>query len=72
MAHSPFSSQITFLYTPDLEATAHFYEEILTLPLKLDQGTCRIYQVSQDGHELLRALTGEWAELVQVVKGMLS
>jgi catechol 2,3-dioxygenase-like lactoylglutathione lyase family enzyme len=50
MPHSTFSSQITFLYTPDLEATAHFYEEMLTLPLKLDQGTCRIYQVSRDGY----------------------
>lgn len=50
MTHPPFSSQITFLYTPDLAATAHFYEEMLTLPLKLDQGSCRIYQVSQDGY----------------------
>jgi catechol 2,3-dioxygenase-like lactoylglutathione lyase family enzyme len=50
MTHPPFSSQITFLYTPDLAATAHFYEEMLLLPLKLDQGSCRIYQVSQDGY----------------------
>jgi PadR family transcriptional regulator PadR len=32
----------------------------------------RYYQASQEGHELLRALTEEWAQLVQVVKGMLS
>ncbi len=50
MSHPPFSSQITFLYTPDLEATAHFYEQVLGLPLKLDQGTCRIYQISRDGY----------------------
>jgi catechol 2,3-dioxygenase-like lactoylglutathione lyase family enzyme len=50
MTHPPFSSQITFLYTHDLEATARFYEEALVLPLKLDQGSCRIYQVSQEGY----------------------
>jgi len=41
--------QVTFLYTRDLEATADFYEEILDLPLVLDQGSCRIYRVSGDG-----------------------
>jgi catechol 2,3-dioxygenase-like lactoylglutathione lyase family enzyme len=50
MTHPPFSSQITFVYTHDLAATAHFYEQVLSLPLKLDQGSCRIYQVSQDGY----------------------
>jgi catechol 2,3-dioxygenase-like lactoylglutathione lyase family enzyme len=44
------AQQITFLRTNDLEATARFYEEVLGLPLKLDQGTCRIYQVSRDGY----------------------
>ena len=42
--------QITFLYTHDLAGTSRFYEEVLCLPLKLDQGTCRIYRVSQDGY----------------------
>jgi catechol 2,3-dioxygenase-like lactoylglutathione lyase family enzyme len=42
--------QITFLRTNDLKGTARFYEEVLGLPLKLDQGTCRIYQVSSDGY----------------------
>ncbi len=42
--------QITFLKTRDLEGTAHFYGEVLDLPLKLDQGTCRIYQVSRDAY----------------------
>jgi catechol 2,3-dioxygenase-like lactoylglutathione lyase family enzyme len=36
-------AQITFCMTADLEATAAFYEQILELPLALDQGTCRIY-----------------------------
>jgi catechol 2,3-dioxygenase-like lactoylglutathione lyase family enzyme len=35
--------QITFLYTPDLSGTAHFYEQMMGLDLVLDQGTCRIY-----------------------------
>lgn len=40
---------VTFLYTKDLETTAKFYETILRLPLILDQGPCRIYQVSPGG-----------------------
>jgi catechol 2,3-dioxygenase-like lactoylglutathione lyase family enzyme len=50
MTHPPIDAQITFLYTRDLAETAYFYEEILGLPLKLDQGGCRIYQVSRDGY----------------------
>ena len=50
MTHPPIDSQITFLYTHDLAYTARFYEEIIGLQLKLDQGSCRIYQVSQDGY----------------------
>lgn len=38
--------QITFLYTRDLESTARFYEELLGLPLVLDQGSCRIYRAT--------------------------
>lgn len=49
MNHPPFDQQITFLATEDLAATAHFYEEMLGLPLALDQGDCRIYQVSRAG-----------------------
>lgn len=45
----PFVQQITFLYTRDLTATAHFYEDVLGLPLIRDQGDCRIYRVSRDG-----------------------
>jgi catechol 2,3-dioxygenase-like lactoylglutathione lyase family enzyme len=43
-------SQITFLYTQDLAQTAHFYEQVMGFPLKLDQGACRIYQVSDDAY----------------------
>jgi catechol 2,3-dioxygenase-like lactoylglutathione lyase family enzyme len=38
--------QVTFLATEDLEASAAFYEGVLGLPLVLDQGVCRIYQVA--------------------------
>lgn len=40
--------QVTFLLTEDLAATALFYEEVLQLPLVLDQDSCRIYRVSGD------------------------
>jgi catechol 2,3-dioxygenase-like lactoylglutathione lyase family enzyme len=42
--------QITFLYTRDLAATAHFYESVMGLALVLDQGTCRVYQVVGDSY----------------------
>lgn len=40
-------SHIVFLATRDLATTAAFYEKTLGLPLALDQGKCRIYQVAQ-------------------------
>ncbi|UCF09445.1 MAG: VOC family protein [Candidatus Bipolaricaulota bacterium] len=46
---SPVDSTIVFFGTADLDATSHFYEGILGLPLVLDQGRCRIYRCSQDG-----------------------
>lgn len=49
MKNSTFQQQVTFLYTRDLEASAAFYHDILGLPLALDQGTCRIYQVCPNG-----------------------
>lgn len=45
MTSLPVDSQITFLYTKDLEKSAKFYEEVLELPLALDQGSCRIYHI---------------------------
>jgi catechol 2,3-dioxygenase-like lactoylglutathione lyase family enzyme len=50
MPHPPIHQQVTFLYTRDLTATARFYEEVLGLKLVLDQGDCRIYNVSRDGY----------------------
>ncbi len=50
MAHPPIEAQITFLYTHDLAATARFYEDIMGLPLKLDQGSCRIYGVGGEAY----------------------
>jgi catechol 2,3-dioxygenase-like lactoylglutathione lyase family enzyme len=38
--------QITFCYVRDLAETSRFYEKTLGLPLALDQGDCRIYQVT--------------------------
>lgn len=38
-------SQITFLYYADLEPAAHFYGQVLGLPLVADQGWAKIYQV---------------------------
>lgn len=38
--------QVTFLYTHDLATSAAFYENVLQLPLVLDQGACRIYRVT--------------------------
>jgi catechol 2,3-dioxygenase-like lactoylglutathione lyase family enzyme len=46
MSHPPISQQITFLYTRDLTQTARFYEDVMGLRLAIDQGDCRIYQVS--------------------------
>ncbi|MBL8154129.1 MAG: VOC family protein [Anaerolineae bacterium] len=43
MTTPPFDSQVTFLYTPDLERARRFYEDTLGLPLILDQGSCCIY-----------------------------
>lgn len=46
MTPLPVDAQITFLYTRNLEKSAHFYEEILGLSLAVDQGSCRIYHVA--------------------------
>jgi len=49
MAHPPIDQQVTFLYTRNLPASAHFYETVMGLSLVLDQGGCRIYRISSDG-----------------------
>ncbi len=50
MSHPQIDQQITFLYTSDLQSTAHFYEEVIGLTLALDQGACRIYRTSDDSY----------------------
>jgi catechol 2,3-dioxygenase-like lactoylglutathione lyase family enzyme len=41
-----FDAQVTFCYCRDLSATSRFYEDLLEVPLALDQGACRIYRVA--------------------------
>ncbi len=48
MVRPPIHQHTTFLYTRDLAATAHFYEDVMDLQLALDQGDCRIYRVGRD------------------------
>jgi catechol 2,3-dioxygenase-like lactoylglutathione lyase family enzyme len=48
--HPPIEQQITFLYTNNLTTSVQFYEEKLGLELWLDQGTCRIYNVTGSGY----------------------
>ncbi|ACK68772.1 Glyoxalase/bleomycin resistance protein/dioxygenase [Gloeothece citriformis PCC 7424] len=50
MLRPPIEQQITFIYTRNFTRSTQFYEEILKLTLWLDQGSCRIYQVTQDGY----------------------
>jgi catechol 2,3-dioxygenase-like lactoylglutathione lyase family enzyme len=50
MSRPGIDQQITFLYTRDLARTARFYEEVLELPLALDQGGCRIYRVNGEAY----------------------
>lgn len=48
MKPSSFDQFVTFIYVRDLHASAAFYENLLGLPLVLDQGSCRIYRVAGD------------------------
>lgn len=41
---------ITFFYYRDLPAAMRFYEGILGLPLTIDQGWCKIYQICPGAH----------------------
>jgi catechol 2,3-dioxygenase-like lactoylglutathione lyase family enzyme len=47
MHYPSIEQQITFLYTQDLSTTSRFYEGLLGLQLKLDQGSCKIYTITQ-------------------------
>ncbi|MEA2070881.1 MAG: VOC family protein [Asgard group archaeon] len=44
------NSTITFLQTDKLEETTAFYEEILSCPMVVDQGLCRIFQITQESY----------------------
>jgi lactoylglutathione lyase len=41
---------ITFLYYRDLPGAMRFYEDVLGLPLSIDQGWCKIYQICPGAH----------------------
>ena len=41
---------ITFLYYRDLATAMRFYEDILGLPLAIDQGWCKIYRIADGAH----------------------
>jgi catechol 2,3-dioxygenase-like lactoylglutathione lyase family enzyme len=47
MSRPPIQHYTTFLYTDDLRATAHFYEDLIGLELALDQEDCRIYRIAE-------------------------
>ena len=40
----------TFIYFNDMPRAIDFYENLLGFPLAIDQGWCKIYQVSPTGH----------------------
>ncbi len=41
---------ITFFYYRDLPGAMRFYEDILGLPLAIDQGWCKIYRICPNAH----------------------
>ena len=43
---TPPKQLVTFIYVEDIEASSKFYQDILGLNLALDQGGCRIYQIT--------------------------
>ena len=50
MTRPSIDQQITFLYTKDISKSAVFYEDIMQLPLVLDQGGYRIYGVTDTAY----------------------
>ncbi len=50
MPELKFSQQITFLHSNNLDATRHFYQEILGQNLARDQGNCIIFQVTETAY----------------------
>jgi len=47
---TPNTLAVTFLYYRDLPTAMRFYEDILGLPLAIDQGWCKIYKICPGAH----------------------
>ena len=47
---APNQLAITFFYYRDLPRAMRFYEDILGLPLAIDQGWCKIYRIAPGAH----------------------
>jgi predicted enzyme related to lactoylglutathione lyase len=47
---APNQLAITFFYYRDLPAAMRFYEDVLGLPLAIDQGWCKIYRICPGAH----------------------
>lgn len=47
---APNTLAITFFYYRDLPAAMRFYEDVLGLPLAIDQGWCKIYRICPGAH----------------------
>ncbi len=50
MGQPAIQQQITFLYTDDLQATRAFYQNVLGMPLVLDQGVCLIFRTASGAY----------------------
>ena len=48
--HDANQMAITFFYYRDLPAAMRFYEDVLGLPLAIDQGWCKIYRICTGAH----------------------
>jgi lactoylglutathione lyase len=47
---APNQLAITFFYYRDLAGAMAYYEEVLGLPLAIDQGWCKIYRIAEGAH----------------------
>lgn len=45
----PITNAVTFVYTRDLVRASAFLEDVLELPLAVDQGSCRIHRTAPNG-----------------------
>ena len=67
--HAANQLAITFFYYRDLPTAMRFYEDILGLPLAIDQGWCKIYEICPGAHVGLVDETkgmNRWAEIKPV------